>query len=215
MTESIPSPAAPHRAPKQSRGHERVMAILDACARLLPSQGAANLTMHGIARLAGTSIGSLYHFFSDKQQVLEALGQRHIEALSTITSDLLAVAPQVWTGASGRPVIERMVLPILEYLEQHPDLLLMINPGFAMGQLQAPDLRLQIKSVYRQVLALRLPQASAAEREAYAMAMLGLPIGLFHLALEHPEFKSQLLLEEVPRALEAYLAAIEGRHPAP
>lgn len=191
------------------------MAILDACARLLISNGASNLTMHGIAREAGTSIGSLYHFFSDKHGVLDALGQRHVDALSRITEHLLAIDPAVWLTLNTRGVIERMILPILEYMEAHPDILQMISPAFAMGQFKSPDLRAQIKQTYDRVLALRIPRAAAEDRDAYVMAMLGLPVGLFQVALENSQLKSVLLLKELPRAMAAYLQAIEAQHAAP
>nr|WP_252189506.1 TetR/AcrR family transcriptional regulator [Pseudomonas sp. SK3(2021)] len=208
-------PAKNPRSPKQTRGHERVTAILDACAHLLVSQGVANLTMHGLAREAGTSIGSLYHFFSDKQSVLDALGQRHIDAIGQITANLLAIAPATWVELSSQHVIERMIMPILEYLETHPDLLQMISPAFAPGQLQAPEARERIQETYARMLTLRLPEATAAQRETYVTAMLGLPIGLFQVALENSQLKSILLLQEVPRAMQAYLEAIERRHARP
>nr|WP_246882186.1 TetR/AcrR family transcriptional regulator [Pseudomonas chlororaphis] len=207
-------PAKTPRSPKQTRGHERVTAILDACAHLLVSQGVASLTMHGLAREAGTSIGSLYHFFSDKQSVLDALGQRHIDAIDQITANLLAIDPATWIESSSQQVIERMIMPIMEYLETHPDLLQMISPAFAPGQLQAPEARERIQATYARMLALRLPGATAAQRETYVTAMLGLPIGLFQVALEHSQLKSILLLQEVPRAMKAYLEAIERHHAA-
>ncbi|WDG76528.1 TetR/AcrR family transcriptional regulator [Pseudomonas chlororaphis] len=207
-------PAKTPRSPKQTRGHERVTAILDACAHLLVSQGVASLTMHGLAREAGTSIGSLYHFFSDKQSVLDALGQRHIDAIDQITANLLAIDPATWVESSSQQVIERMIMPIMEYLETHPDLLQMISPAFAPGQLQAPEARERIQATYARMLALRLPGATAAQRETYVTAMLGLPIGLFQVALEHSQLKSILLLQEVPRAMKAYLEAIERHHAA-
>ncbi|MGE7956383.1 TetR/AcrR family transcriptional regulator [Pseudomonas sp. NPDC089530] len=205
-------PAKASRSPKQTRGHERVTAILDACARLLVAQGVASLTMHGLAREAGTSIGSLYHFFSDKQSVLDALGQRHIGAIDRISANLLAIDPATWVGSSCQEVIERMILPILEYLETHPDLLQMISPAFAPGQLQVPEARARIQATYARMLALRLPGASATERDTYVTAMLGLPLGLFQVALENSQLKSILLLQEVPRAMQAYLEALEQRH---
>lgn len=190
------------------------MAILDACAGLLLSQGVASLTMQGIARSAGTSTGSLYHFFSDKQAVLDALGQRHIDAVRRITEPLLAVSAAVWLALSPRQVIEQMILPIVEYIETRPDFLLMISPAFAPGQLEAPDLHAQIKSLYDRVFALRVPGASEQAREACVLAMLGLPIGLFQVALENSHLKSILLLKEVPRVMTAYLEAVERQYAA-
>lgn len=64
------------------------------------------------------------------------------------------------------------------------------------------------------MLALRLPGATAAQRRTYVTAMLGLPIGLFQVALENSQLKSILLLQEVPRAMKAYLEAIERHHAA-
>ncbi|WP_254658310.1 helix-turn-helix domain-containing protein [Pseudomonas lundensis] len=66
--------------------------ILDACARLMVGKGVLSLTMHGIAKEAGTSIGSLYHFFRDKEEVLSALGRRHIDALGMLRSTCCAAA---------------------------------------------------------------------------------------------------------------------------
>ncbi|AJO80128.1 TetR/AcrR family transcriptional regulator [Pseudomonas sp. MRSN 12121] len=215
MNDSKMLPAKPSRSPKQTRGHDRVTAILDACAHLLVSQGVASLTMHGLAREAGTSIGSLYHFFSDKQSVFDALGQRHIDAFEQITANLLAIDPATWVESSSQEVIERMSMPIMEYLEAHPDLLLMISPTFTPGQLQAPTIQARIEETYHRMLALRLPAASAAQLNAYVAAMRGLPIGLFQVALENSQLKSILLLQEVPRALTAYLEAIERHHAAP
>ncbi|WP_409298497.1 TetR/AcrR family transcriptional regulator [Pseudomonas sp. KCJK8993] len=210
MTDTAPSSSKLQRTPKQTRGHQRVTAILQACARLLIQLGVANLTMHGIAREAGTSIGSLYHFFSDKQQVLKALGQGHIAAMSAIAEPLRGVDESHWRGLSSRQVIEQTTLPLLQYIEQHPDLLQMLTPGYALGQLQAPDLHIQMQKLYDRVLTVRLPLASARQRETHVQALLGLPLGLFQRAQEHQELKRELLLEEVPRALEAYLAVIEG-----
>lgn len=210
MTNSTPSSTRQQRTPKQTRGHLRVTAILEACARLLVHQGVSNLTMHGIAREAGTSIGSLYHFFSDKQQVLEALAQGHVAAMSAIAEPLDAVDESHWRSLSSRQVIEQIALPLLQYIEQHPDLLQMLNPAYALGQLQAPDLHAQMQSAYDRVLRVRLPRASVRQRQTHVQALLGLPLGLFQRAQEQQELKRELLLEEVPRALEAYLAVIEG-----
>lgn len=116
------------RAPQQARGRERVAAILDACARLIVIEGIAQVTMHGMARNTGTSIGSLYHFFPDKQSVLDALGERHIQALAVITEELMAIDDSVWIEESAGDVIARLVLPILQYSERHRDLVSMISP---------------------------------------------------------------------------------------
>ncbi|AEV63418.1 TetR/AcrR family transcriptional regulator [Pseudomonas veronii] len=210
MTDSQ-APASPRykRRPQQMRGHERVEMILDACARLMVGKGVLSLTMHGIAKEAGTSIGSLYHFFRDKEEVLSALGRRHIDALGKIASELLLIEPATWIGFSTADTVKHLVLPLLEYVEKNPDFLHMISPNFSAGQLQASDLQVQLKEIYSHVVMLRIPNVSTEMCEVYAVAMLALPAGLCRAAFENDNFKSLLILNEAPRALVAYLEAIE------
>lgn len=94
------------RKPQQDRGHERVAAILDACAKVLQRDGEAGLTMHRLAKESGTSIGSLYHFFPDKHSVLAALNQRHTDALCTITKRLEQIDDHVWKRLSTAQMVE-------------------------------------------------------------------------------------------------------------
>ncbi|MFC6335290.1 TetR family transcriptional regulator [Pseudomonas sp. CCM 7891] len=210
MTDKKAPPSS--RAPQQARGRERVAAILDACARLIVIEGAAQLTMHGLARDAGTSIGSLYHFFADKQSVLDALGERHIQALAVITEELRAIDDSVWIKESAADVIARLILPILQYSERHRDLVSMICPLDGVHRLSSPDLRLRIEDTYARMLELRLPNATTDARQAYVLALIALPMGAFQTAQESSALSRQLLVEEIPRALTAYLEALERMH---
>lgn len=203
------------RAPQQARGRERVSAILDACARLIVSEGAAQVTMHGIAREAGTSIGSLYYFFSDKPQVLEALGERHVQSLAVITNELTAIDDRVWIDESAAGVVARLIVPILQYSEQHRDLLSMIYPLDGTHRLSNPGLRLRIEEIYQRMLELRLPNATAEARLAYGLALIGLPMGAFQIAQENSALSRKILIEELPRALTAYLESLERLHSEP
>ncbi|MBD1585533.1 TetR/AcrR family transcriptional regulator [Pseudomonas typographi] len=197
------------RAPQQTRGRERVSAILDACATLLANRGATQLTMHGLAKEANTSIGSLYHFFADKQAVLHALGVRHLESIAAITHKLQQVSETTWRELPAEGVIDYLMMPILRYIETHPDFMLMISSGFASGQLRAPELRKDIEHIYDHVLAIRMPTATDVQRGRRVKTLMGMPLGLLQMALENDAFKRELLLEEAPAALAAYLRSIE------
>lgn len=85
VTTHSPLPGKAGRTPQQRRGRARVEAVLDACAILLWEEGPGELTMHKLAKRAKTSIGSLYHFFPDKDAVIDALCQRHLVAMNGIT----------------------------------------------------------------------------------------------------------------------------------
>lgn len=64
------------RQPQQSRSQASVDAILDAVSRVLREQGRASLTTNHIAETAGVSVGTLYQYFSNKQDIYTALHER-------------------------------------------------------------------------------------------------------------------------------------------
>jgi AcrR family transcriptional regulator len=91
--------AEPRKTPSQQRSRETVARILDAAARLLDEQGYAATTTNHVAELAGVSIGSLYQYFPNKDALLVALADRHLdEAVSAMAgrlADLRVRAPAV------------------------------------------------------------------------------------------------------------------------
>ncbi|MAG30358.1 MAG: hypothetical protein CL908_05615 [Deltaproteobacteria bacterium] len=61
------------RKPKQARAKETVDVLLEAAARLMAEEGSAALTTTRIAKRAGTSVGSVYQYFPDREAIAEAL----------------------------------------------------------------------------------------------------------------------------------------------
>lgn len=61
------------KAPTQERSRQTVIEILNACSRLLLSEGFYNITTDRVAKEAGVSIGSLYQFFGNKESVVLAV----------------------------------------------------------------------------------------------------------------------------------------------
>ena len=57
------------RNPKQARAQATVDAILEATFHILETDGLAQLTTNGIAERAGVSIGTLYQYFSDRDEI--------------------------------------------------------------------------------------------------------------------------------------------------
>src|SRR5687768_3941077 len=57
---------AGQRAPRQERGRRRVDEILDAAEALIAEVGPAAVSIQELARRAGASVGSIYHFFPHK-----------------------------------------------------------------------------------------------------------------------------------------------------
>jgi len=70
--------------------------ILEAAARLFAEQGYHATGVAGILRAAGVKSGSLYHFFSSKEDLLVAVMQRHLDMLR----------PQILERAAAESVTE-------------------------------------------------------------------------------------------------------------
>ena len=62
--------------PKRRRGELRVASLLAAAAEVIAERGYEAATMAEIAARAGAQIGSLYHFFPNKEVLADALIER-------------------------------------------------------------------------------------------------------------------------------------------
>lgn len=87
------------RQPAQRRGVKRVDDLLDACGGLLDELGYDGLTTRAVADRAGSSVGSFYQFFEDKQSLVRAFGQRNLDVfLARITERFATAPPADWTA---------------------------------------------------------------------------------------------------------------------
>lgn len=75
---SRPSTAV-RKSPVQHRSRRTVDGILSATARILVEDGYSAITTNDVAAAAGVSIGSLYQYFPNKDALLRALVERHLE----------------------------------------------------------------------------------------------------------------------------------------
>ena len=66
------------KLPQQDRYFRTVEAILTATAHILTKKGYASLSTNRIAERAGVSIGSLYQYFPNKEAIIKALRENHV-----------------------------------------------------------------------------------------------------------------------------------------
>ncbi len=71
----------PRRRAKQDRSRATVETILEAAARVLAAQGYAAATTNRVAEAAGVSIGTLYEYFANREELFEALIHQEIDGL--------------------------------------------------------------------------------------------------------------------------------------
>ena len=80
--------------PTQERSRQTVATILEACSRLLISEGFYAITTDKIAKEAGVSIGSLYQFFGNKESVVQAVVKNLLEEDKKIlTEKMRSISP--------------------------------------------------------------------------------------------------------------------------
>ncbi|MCE4061802.1 TetR/AcrR family transcriptional regulator [Pandoraea sputorum] len=74
-------PATPRKSPQQARSRVTIDAIFEAALQVLLLDGGRQLTTTRVAERAGVSVGTLYQYFQNKQVLLYAVLERHIDRI--------------------------------------------------------------------------------------------------------------------------------------
>ncbi|MBW2424659.1 MAG: TetR/AcrR family transcriptional regulator [Deltaproteobacteria bacterium] len=88
--------------------------ILDAAGRLFAERGIRETTVRGIGEQVGVLAGSLYYYFSTKQEIVHALMRPYVEEL------LERYRVCVNSGGKARAQLEGLVRTALEAMLEHP-----------------------------------------------------------------------------------------------
>lgn len=118
MRTSLPVNYTQRRAPVQARGERRVDAILDAAAALIAEVGYEEITLRAVAKRSGAAIGSIYHFFPDKEALVNALLERVAAGIRELFPTVLT--PKLERG-SVASFVHGMIDPIARFAIQHPE----------------------------------------------------------------------------------------------
>lgn len=79
----------PRKQPSQARSRATVDALVEAAAQLFDQLGYADTTTDFIAERAGTSIGTLYQYFPDKDALLVATFETHLDEVESVFRALI------------------------------------------------------------------------------------------------------------------------------
>ena len=96
----------PRKTPVQARAAVTVEAISEATIQVLLSHGADRLTTTRIAERAGVSVGTLYQYYPNKQSLLFAALEHHLERVAT--------AVEIACERSHHKPIREMVKKVVE-----------------------------------------------------------------------------------------------------
>ncbi|HEY4017135.1 MAG TPA: TetR/AcrR family transcriptional regulator [Pseudonocardiaceae bacterium] len=195
-------PPTPRRQPKQARSRELVDRILTAAGELFAGRGYPNVTTNHIAEQAGVSVGSLYQFFGDKEEILAALQDAWTARLGAELDQRLRVGPDTDLAET----IDH-VLDVHATLNRKPPgllgFLLISNAGsdHANGVVAAIHERLV------DLLALRAPELPRPRLDVVASMLVHITNGLYSVGLAAGA-NDPAVRREVRAALLGYLNPI-------
>lgn len=161
------------RIPKRQRGHERVVALLEATARVFARKGYDAATMTEIAAEAHSSIGSLYQFFPTKLLLAEAL---HIDRLERMKAALRDTAERS-TGLSAADCGEAIFDALGAFIEEFPEF-----PVLAARRDIPKDRKMRARAELKELIATVLRQAQPPITDEIAV-MSGIVLELLRIAV--------------------------------
>lgn len=105
------------RAPLQARSNETVNTILDAASSLLGTIPFEQITTSRIATTAGLSVGALYRFYNDKQEIFDAIAVRELAEFRAQIEANLNARQLLFTP---RKSLDRILDAYVAFLDSRP-----------------------------------------------------------------------------------------------
>lgn len=193
------------RQPVQQRGQQRIERLLNAADALFAEVGYEQATTNAIAARAGTSIGSLYQFFDDKQAILEALAQRYRDQLH-------AVHDAVLTPENAHlplpEIYDRVLRALADFHARNRGFRPLFYGSATTGELSAAGEALREECIGRveQMMALRLPKLAPERRRLLATINVEVIRALLPLSESGDELFRQTMIDEIKKMLLGYMA---------
>lgn len=125
--------AVKRRLPTQERSQQKIELIFEAATRIIQKQGLSALTTNLIAEVSGVSVGTIYQYFSNKEEIIAQLGQRERQIVVGRVRDAL----QVPDGPAPVRVLAREILGAFKGRRRvHKEL---IDAALAIGRMEPDD----------------------------------------------------------------------------
>jgi AcrR family transcriptional regulator len=181
--------------------------ILDAAIRVLARDGYAAMSTNRVAAEAGVSIGSLYRYFADKDEIFDSLRAR---ATQSVFADLTAAI----AGAAGRPVrdgVRSVVAALVTSLREHAAVTRALINEVPLGSHAnvLPEVETGLARFTRMYAAQHAPGLTGDELEARVYLAMGITLtSCLRIALElPPQLDAEHLIDMVADLLALGLTA--------
>lgn len=195
------------RAPQQERGQRRVEQILDAAESVFAELGVDGASMQAIADRAESSVGSLYHFFPNKEAVIEALGLRYAERVSRVNEEAM---PLEMAHMPAEELFERVLSSQMRFIVQTPAFGVMQDAIHRNCPAVKDALNNALVGHVGKFLSLRFPRIPESRRVISAMVSVSTVHALMHLASQVPVELREPVIAEAKAMLVRHYSAYEG-----
>jgi len=203
------------RPPRQARSQETLDRILDAAEALVAEKGFEDATVAELVRRAGSSVGSFYTRFRDKEGLLYALYERYHEQ-ATATADA-ALDPARWEGASIPEILGAVVRFLVSVYREREGLIrafVLRNHGDASFRARQERLSHDVSNRLSRLLLARRGEIRHPDPARAAVFGLTMIVSAIESVVLFGEMRSAGLVlsddelgEELTRAFLAYLGA--------
>ena len=200
----------PRKHPRQDRSRVTVDTILEATARVLVKHGFDGLTTNGVAAAAGVSIGSLYQYFPNKEALVGALFERHIEEMNAaVLAELTAVA-ELPMAAAVRRVIELTIRAHSIDPELHRMLTEQLPRVGRFAKLREADALTH--RMVTGILTLRQRELAIRDPDMASYVIVSAIEAIIHRAalLDHARLRDPKLIDEATLLVTRYLGVAEN-----
>jgi AcrR family transcriptional regulator len=202
----------PRKRPTQTRSKATVEAILVAAAQVFRRQGYATTTTDRIAERAGVSVGSLYQYFPNKDAILVALAERHIDTGFTLVRELLAEA--LTDVPTLESLLRRFVVAMIALHEHEPELHRVLFEEAPLPSSVRRQLRKRENEFAAEVCALldAHPEVRMRDPNVTSYILVHTVDALVHNFILHPPagIDAKSLTEETVRMLLGHLTAVQN-----
>jgi AcrR family transcriptional regulator len=194
---------------RRAQGVRRIASILKAAEVVFTEMGYDEATTNHIAAQAGISPGSLYQFFSNKEEIVQALAAQYTEELKLVYESVFSVE------AASLPLarwLDQIVDGLVTFHLAHPAFLLLFSRSSLLSQFSSLALALQQEVQIRFEFGFqrRAPTLSATQRILSATMSVQLFKATLPLLLQAEESERELLLHELKTVLHRYLEPLLG-----
>lgn len=171
--------------------------ILDAATRVLTSHGYAQMSTNRVAAAASVSVGSLYRYFADKDEIFETLRIRASEEILQQLTGAIAEAARRPPRIGVRAVISSLVASLREHDAVVRALVNEVPMGTQANVL--PEIERGLATFTRIYAAQQLPGVPVEEMDARIYLAMGVTLNsCLRIALEKPpELDAEHLIDLV------------------